>query len=290
MTGPQFAQIISDAIRFGWDNVRTRFGFFFKLLLLVGLFFIIQWMAYWFLFGFFITLFSPGSPFDPTENKLLYLMSFLIPVIVLSPGIKHIALMLDDGASPHLRDFFHGYHHFWRYVGASILYYSLVWVGLLIFAFITEVLSRTVPQGLFIVPLIAGPLLLVRYRFAGFIVLDHGTTIREAFRESNKITKGYLLNLFLLYGGLLLLLYYPVLSILNLFPESPTAFNSIAWTTLLLLAGGALAFALILLPDAHIYRSLWRAAHPDSRAPSAPPTSSIASTAAVPPYTVRSDR
>jgi uncharacterized membrane protein len=102
---------------------------------------------------------------------------FTIIGIFVSIGIVKIILNLVDKKPLAYDELWKNSRYFWRYLGASILYGLIVAVG-------------------FILLIIPGVYLAIRYQFVTYLIIDKNMGIKEAFTKSSEMTKGIKWNLF----------------------------------------------------------------------------------------------
>jgi uncharacterized membrane protein len=181
-----------EAIKFGWEIAKKKIKFFVPLLILV---------------------FGVSSLFDYLSDlakKESFLISFLLTIIgvalsiIFSLGLIKISLKICDGEEPKISDLFSQYPLFFRYLFASILKNLITLFG-------------------FILLIIPGIILSIRFGFFDYLIVDRNSRIVESLRKSWEITKGNAWNLFLLYIllGLINLLGFFAL-IVGLFWSIPT--------------------------------------------------------------------
>ena len=116
---------------------------------------------------------------EPISSTANFIVSFVLGIIIQS-GFIALALHAIDGALPRFSDLFSQFSVFWRYVGASILYGLLLFVGFL----------------LLIVP---GIYWMITYAFWPYFLVDKKVSIIESFKMSAQATKGHKWSLLLLY-------------------------------------------------------------------------------------------
>jgi uncharacterized membrane protein len=181
-----------EAIKFGWEIAKKKIKFFVPLLILV---------------------FGVSSLFDYLSDlakKESFLISFLLTIIgvafsiIFSLGLIKISLKICDGEEPKISDLFSQYPLFLKYLFASILKNLITLFG-------------------FILLIIPGIILSIRFGFFDYLIVDRNSRIVESLRKSWEITKGNAWNLFLLYIllGLINLLGFFAL-IVGLFWSIPT--------------------------------------------------------------------
>ena len=190
---------IEEALRFGWENTKSHFGFFAILLVVV---FIIS------------AMFSVIENITMREMQLVSLAARLVSAVVsliLGMGLVRISLKFVDGQPAEFSDLFSGMQNFISYAAASILYGLMVFCG-------------------FILLIIPGIILLIQFQFATYSIVDEQTRPIEALKRSAQLTKGTKLNL-LLFGLVILLLNFAGLLafIIGLFVSIPVSMLATAY-------------------------------------------------------------
>jgi predicted Zn finger-like uncharacterized protein len=163
-----------DAMRFGWETVKSNLGFF------IG----IQLLAF-----FIILIPSVISEFmkeDAPIISALFNLASSVLQIVLTMGFMAIALMFCDDKKPRITDLFSCFSLFLilKYFFASILYGLSMAVG-------------------FILLIIPGIIVAIRLGFFPYLIVDTGSGPIVSLKASWRATTGFTLDLFLL--GLLLM-------------------------------------------------------------------------------------
>lgn len=157
---------IGDAVRYGWDRVTERLGFWVVLILIIlAVSAIPQAIA------------QPFAESAPVLNTLINLAGTVISILV-SIGTIAISLKVYDGQGVTYGDLFSRRNLFWRYFGATIVYTVIVAVG-------------------FVLLIVPGVIFLVKYQFALYAVVDRGAGVTEAFNASARLTNGVKWKLFL---------------------------------------------------------------------------------------------
>jgi uncharacterized membrane protein len=157
-----------EAIKFGWEIAKKKIKFFVPLLILV--------------FGV-SSLFDYLSDLTKRESSLISFLLTIIGValsIIFSLGLIKISLKICDGEEPKISDLFSQYPLFFKYLFASILKNLITLFG-------------------FILLIIPGIILSIRFGFFDYLIVDRNSRIVESLRKSWEITKGNAWNLFLLY-------------------------------------------------------------------------------------------
>ena len=159
-----------EAIRFGWETMKSNFGFLF-LVVIVSL-----------LLGIFQEVLR--IPADLLKGSPLILLIVLIGVIfwglqrIVEMGIIKIVLKFCDNEKPAFSELFSCFHLFFNYLGGMVLYLLIVVGGII----------------LLIVP---GIIWAIRFQFFGYLIVDKGLGPVASLKKSFEITKGSALNLFL---------------------------------------------------------------------------------------------
>ncbi|MEK9148723.1 MAG: DUF975 family protein [Candidatus Desantisbacteria bacterium] len=171
MTIQRFSK--GEAIRFGWETMKTNLGFFIGLLIVTGLIIAVP--------SFISGLIK--------ENALA--LSIIIDIalqvlqIVIGMGFIRIALKFCDNEKGKFSDIFSCFPLFFKYLFGYILYGLIILGGMI----------------LLIIP---GIIWGIKFQFLGYFIVDKGLGPIEALKRSSAITKGAKWNLFLF--GLLLTL------------------------------------------------------------------------------------
>jgi len=197
MTTKNFSK--KEAIRFGWQTMKSNFWFFLGLLILVGL---IQ--------------FGPNVIYNllikesPILAFTVYLIGWILSIIV-GLGLIKISLNFCDNLKSKIVDLFSQYKLFFRVLFAGILYGLICLLGTI----------------LFIIP---GIYLGIRFGFYDYFIVDKRTGVIESFKRSWQITKGNVWNL-LLFGFLLMgiNLLGALCLLIGLFATAPTTMVAIAF-------------------------------------------------------------
>jgi len=171
-----------EALRFGWDTMKSNLVFFIIL----------------FLIFFFVSAIGNGlnvwfenlSKQEGAAAALAVLVMFLVVVVVqvvsiiMQIGLVKIALEFVDSRKPTYAELFNNYRFFWRFLFASILYVLILMGGFL----------------LLIVP---GIVWALKYGQFTYLIVDKKAGIMESIKKSGQITYGAKWDLFVF--GLLLL-------------------------------------------------------------------------------------
>ena len=169
MTTKNFSK--KEAIKSGWQTMKSNLGFFIGLLLLV-----------------WVISIGPGILTALVSGKIP-LLSFILTIaswilqIIISMGLIKIALRFTNNEKGEFADLFSSYPLFFKYLFGSILY------GLIVF-------------GGFILLIVPGIIWSIKYQFFAYFIIDKELGPIEALKKSGEITKGVKWNLFLF--GLLL--------------------------------------------------------------------------------------
>ncbi len=189
---------IDEALRFGWNTMKTNFWFFFGILVaMIAAIYIPYALAV------VADRLSSGLAF------LFYVVSYVIAMIV-NIGLIRIVLKLVDGEKPDFADLFRFQGFFWRYLGGSLLMALIVSVGVM----------------LFVIP---GIIWAIVFQFYGWLIIDKNLGIMDALSHSLKITKTVRWKL-LGFGVLLGLINYLgiLVFVVGLFATIPTTMVSYA--------------------------------------------------------------
>lgn len=172
MTEQKFSK--GEAIRFGWDTMKSHF-----------------WLFVGFLIVAFLLQIVPGMIAEFVREQVP-LLSFLINVaswvvsLVIQMGIIRFALRFCDNETGKFSDLFSCFPLFFKYLFAAILN------GLIL-------LGGTI---LLIIP---GIIWAIQFQFFSYLIVDKGLGPIQALKKSSALTKGSKWNLFM-FGGLLFLI------------------------------------------------------------------------------------
>lgn len=163
---------IKEAIAFGWRTTLNNFWFLVGMLLIV--------LAINVGFSILAGIFEKGAPFI---SFLINIASMAVSMIV-GMGVISVYLHLHRGERPPYKEIFSKAHLFWRFLWASILYGVMLLVG-------------------FLLLIIPGVYLALRFGFYQFLIVDHERGAVESLKESSRLTesvKWKLLGFVLLLG------------------------------------------------------------------------------------------
>ena len=180
-----------EAIKFGWDTVKSNIGLFIGIGILSSI------------FSFSPDLIQRLLPETATLLRLLTVLSGVILPIIIMMGLINVSIKFSDNIKAESSDLFSKYYLFFKVVAASIISGILVLLGLIFF----------------IVP---GIILIIKLQFTTFLIIDQEMGPIEALRKSYSITKGvkkelYLFSLLLFLINILGLLTF-VVGILVAYP------------------------------------------------------------------------
>ena len=167
----------AEALRFGWESLKTH------LVFLMGLMLLILGMNALPELGRWQTL--EAAPL----LALFWTISGYLIQMATQMGLIRISLILVDGRRPGYGELFGDLRQFSRYLAANLLFLLIILVGLLLLVF-------------------PGIIWSIKYQFAPFLIVDRHLGIKEAFRKSAEITadvKGEVFLFFLLVLGINLL-------------------------------------------------------------------------------------
>jgi len=161
----------SEALRFGWEKTKSNFGFLLGVMMVV--------VAVNLLPSLIKTLREEYYFFWAI---IKFVFTFLGAILQL--GLIKIFIKLADSREADFSDLFSCAPVFFKFLGGSVLYSLIVFVGL----------------NLFIVP---GIIWAVRFQFFSYLIVNQGLGPIEALKKSFAMTKGAAWDLFVL--GLLLM-------------------------------------------------------------------------------------
>lgn len=108
---------------------------------------------------------------DGERNFSVFVLVLIVAAFFIDMGWLKMLLRTVHGETPKVRDLIDHAHRVWKYLGVSLVFMLIVLIGLL----------------LFIIP---GIYLMYKYLFAPVLVLDKNMPIREALKESARMTTG----------------------------------------------------------------------------------------------------
>jgi len=161
----------SEAIRFGWNTMKSNLGFFIGLLIVVGL------------ISYGPTIIAELLKEDAPILSIIITIASWVLELIIGMGLIKIALRFCDNEKGKFADLFSCYPLFFKYLFGSILYGLIVLVGII----------------LLIIP---GIIWGIKFQFFSYFIIDKGCGPIEALKRSSVITRGAKWNLFLF--GLLL--------------------------------------------------------------------------------------
>jgi len=167
-------------IRFGWNTLKANLKFFVVLMTIVG---IASFLPQ--LFSLILPIGEDSSwwPISLLIFAVLIILSIIINIIF-QVGLINISIIFRNGNTPQIRDLYSSKPIvLLNYVIASIAYGLMVMVGFL----------------LLIVP---GIFLALKYQFYGYLITDRGMGPVEALKESGRLTEGAKKDLFVFWLSL----------------------------------------------------------------------------------------
>ena len=147
------------ALRFGWEKMKEHMGFFiimFLVMLGVGL------------APMILMIFVPE---DYWYLSLILFATYFVLVTIMGIGFVQIILDATDGKRPMLSTLFTRWNIFFKYLGVTIVFGFVVYVGFLLLIF-------------------PGVIWMLKYWFAPLLVVDKGMGPIEAMKKSSEMTMG----------------------------------------------------------------------------------------------------
>lgn len=200
-----------EAIRFGWNTMKSNLGFFIGLLIIVGLITVILYVPQWLM-----------VKDAPDLASILSIVAVVLEIII-EMGMIKIALKFADNSKAELGDLFSCVPLIPKYLIASILYGLIVLGGMI----------------LVIIPAIIWG---IKFHFFSYFIVDKGEGPIEALKRSSSITMGAKWDLFLfalLIIGINILGFLAL--VIGLFATIPTSMVAIAFVYRKLLAQAEVA-------------------------------------------------
>lgn len=217
-----------EAIAFGWQTMRSNFGFFVGLLIAFGLLFYIPYLL---------------ATMALRANVFLGVILIIVDIaltIIISMGLVKIVLRFCDGERGKLSDLFSQYRLFWKYFFAGLSYLVIIWGAIvLFFAFgtILAINSLIIVAGILLLMVPTTIILGIRFWFFDYFIVDKKAGAVESLKKSYALTRGSGWNLFLFFlmvGGINLLGALALL--VGLFATIPTTMVASAFVYRKLLA------------------------------------------------------
>lgn len=249
-------QLISESLKFGFQNSLKHFFLFFKTFVLIMVVFII----------FSLILALTGSSLGSEEEMALAIVSGAItPIIyiifmatfqaIYTLGLTRISLNIVDGKPVSVKNLFGEIRLIPKFALAGLcIFFAIAGMGFLIMApvaFVATLINFEFLKSIIMIPAIVFVIFAtLRIKFYLFVILDKNSGPIVSLKESARITKGHVT---------VLLVWSVIMMLLNLAG------------VLLLLIGLLLTIPWIMITDAYIYRKLSGAAPAPSPPAAAPP-------------------
>lgn len=166
MTTQKFSK--KEAIRFGWNTMKSNLGFFIGLLIVAGLLYTVPFI-----------IAEKAWEANIFLGIISYIADFAL-TIVISIGLVKIALRFCDNEKGRFTDLFSQYRLFFKYLFGLILYSLIVWGGML----------------LLIIP---GIIWGIKFWFFDYFIVDKKLGPIEALKKSSAITRGVKWDLFVFF-------------------------------------------------------------------------------------------
>ncbi|MBA2123343.1 hypothetical protein B9J78_00080 [bacterium Unc6] len=197
MTTKKFSK--GEAIRFGWNTMKSNFGFFIGLLIVLGLLLIVP--------GVIAEMVKKVNVF---LGIIFHIADFVLTIII-SIGLVKIALRFCDNEKGRFTDLFSQCHLFFDYMFAGIFYFLIVLGGTL----------------LLIIP---GIILLIKFCFFEYFIVDKKAGPIESLKRSWVITRKVKWDLFVFFLMLLGINLFGALCLLiGLFATIPATMVAMAF-------------------------------------------------------------
>ena len=188
---------IDEALRFGWNTTKSNLGFFVGLLVISCLLLIIP-----------LTIAMGALEVNTFLGIILHIADFVLTILI-AMGLVKIVLRFCDQEKGKFSDLFSQYRLFFKYLVTSILYFLIVFGGML----------------LFIIP---GIIWSIQFWFFDYFVIDKGLRPMEALKKSSAITQGVKWKLFVFSMATILInILGALLLLVGLFVTIPT--TMLAW-------------------------------------------------------------
>jgi hypothetical protein len=142
----------------------------------------------------------------PSSQDLMILIpqafATIIIYLTVELGLLRIALKFRDNVAVEFKDLFRGYSLLIKYLGATIVFGLMIMLPFLLVIAASAFQDRGTAETIifaiaFLICLAAAAYLFLKYQFYGYFIVDRGSGPLEALRQSGKITRGVLKNLFI---------------------------------------------------------------------------------------------
>jgi uncharacterized membrane protein len=193
-----------DPILFGWNTLKGNLQFFAILMIIVSALYYIPVIIQM----FFSNTVSP--PEAASLGAIGILLAIIYPIIyqLVELGLVGISLEFRDDKPHEIKDLFKNYRLFPNFLAATIIYSFMVAIG-------------------FILLIVPGIYLALKYMFYGYLIVDKGLGPIEALKESGRMTQGAKKNIIVywltLWCGMIV-----IMLILGLFVAAPAGFIAAA--------------------------------------------------------------
>lgn len=199
---------VSEAIKFGWNTTKANFSFFVKIILIVGLVYLVSG-----------AISESVKDSDRVTSTAFGAVSWIIQMIV-GIGLTKIAIKFADGQKAEIADLYNHYPLFFKYLAGSILNGIIMFVGMIpLIIYIILIYRATTSPDMPLPPSAILPVLIlimiipmlifgIRLQFYSYFIIDQELGPIEALKKSWSVTKDSYWNLVLLSlatGGLNLL-------------------------------------------------------------------------------------
>lgn len=195
-----------EAIKFGWQKMKENFW---KFLFLILIYLILVFTPI-FISEFFGRLNQASGSLNQLNSSLAAALNFIGQLFsfILSISFFKVGLKIVDGQKIFLKDIFYSPLLFFKYLLATIIFIIIFYVGLILLFF-------------------PGIIFAIRFQFYGLFITEGAGPI-ESLKNSWRITKGSIWNLFLFYLLIMLISIAGLLAlVIGTFWTAPTIL--IAW-------------------------------------------------------------
>jgi hypothetical protein len=149
---------IEEALQYGWNTMKASIWFFVGVL-------VVAWAITW-----IPSLIANTLQRDLAGLSFIFRIIGFVANIIISIGLITIALKFLDDQQPMFENLFSFKPYFWKYLGASILFFLVVWAGII----------------LFVIP---GIYWALKFQFYGYFIVDQSCDPIESLRRSSQITQ-----------------------------------------------------------------------------------------------------
>jgi uncharacterized membrane protein len=162
---------VDNALSFGWNGMKKHFVLLFGILTATSSLTLLPGLL-----GYVLAFWVQSDVVKTVGGLTLGLVAAVLHDLI-DIGMINVQLRLYDGKTAGTKDVFTVYRYFWRYVGAGIIYKTMMVFG-------------------YICLIIPGIIVQLTFQFYGYFIVDRNMGPIEALKASAAATKDVKLNLF----------------------------------------------------------------------------------------------